>query len=58
MLFNPQAAALVAELKKKPSAVIKPGDTGDDMVLPPDPGYMNPPQYSFVNALKSSVVPR
>ena len=34
-------------LKGKPfEEVVKPGDTGDDMVMPPDPGYYgNPPAY-------------
>jgi hypothetical protein len=36
-------------LKGKPfEEVVKPGDTGDDMVMPPDPGYYgNPPAYLF-----------
>lgn len=41
---------MIAALKQQaPPEVLKPGDTGDDMVMPPDPGYMNPPTDRFVS---------
>lgn len=47
MPITPNIADVVAALKTprppEPSKeVMHPGDTGDDMVLPPDPGFMGP----------------
>lgn len=50
---------IVAALKgQRPQGeVIKPGDTGDDMVSPPDPGY-EPPKYTWANGRMPSTNPR
>lgn len=40
---------MIAALKAQPQdGVIKPTDTGDDNVLPPDPGFMGAAQGPFV----------
>lgn len=51
---------VVAVLKgERPQGeVIKPGDTGDDMAWPPDPGGYEPPKYTWVNGKMPSTNPR
>lgn len=51
---------VLASLKAKPpqNGVKKPGDTGDDNVLPPDPGFMTPTSpYMEVAAKKQVEMP-
>lgn len=53
--MTPNIADIVAALKtpRPQGEVIRPGDTGDDMVVPPDPGYMAPSSPFMEVAAKS-----
>ena len=48
MQGDPNLIAALLQGKTSNPEVIKPGDTGDDNVLPPDPGYMGQ-QPPFLN---------
>lgn len=60
MPFTPDVTTVLDALKKpraEAQPVIHPPDTGDDMVVPPDPGYMGPINSIYQQAGGQSQMP-